>query len=81
MDATPEANMTDNGPRGLTTDRELEILLGETEDDISEKYYGVVVTRVRKRINRLVNKELEGLEAHDTLANELRDGVCAPREE
>ncbi|WP_218836324.1 hypothetical protein [Halorarum salinum] len=56
------------------TDREMEILLGEA--DVSEKYYGVVVTRVRKRINRLGESELEALEAHDTLADELRDAVC-----
>ena len=67
--------MTDGGPRGLMTDREREILLGEA-DDVSEKYYGVVVTRVRKRINRLGDFELEALEAHDSLADELRETVC-----
>lgn len=67
--------MADNdGPRGLMTDRELEILLGEA--DVSEKYYSVVVTRVRKRIERLGDVEIEALEAHDTLADELRDVVC-----
>lgn len=66
--------MAEDGPRGLMTDREREILLGDAE--VSEKYYGVVVTRVRKRINRLGGGELEALEAHDTLADELRDAVC-----
>ncbi len=66
--------MSDDGPRGLMTDREREILLGEA--DVSEKYYGVVVTRVRKRIERLGGSELEALESHDTLADELRDAVC-----
>lgn len=74
MDATAEPTMADDGPRGLMTDREREILLGDA--DVSEKYYGVVVTRVRKRIERLRKEEIEALEAHDTLADELRDAVC-----
>lgn len=74
MDAEAIDGMSDDGPRGLMTDREREILLGEA--DVSEKYYGVVVTRVRKRINKLAEDELEALEAHDTLADELRDAVC-----
>jgi len=64
----------DAGPRALVTDREREILLGEA--DVSEKYYHVVVTRVRKRINRLAD-EIKALESHDTLAEELREVVCA----
>ena len=74
MDATADPDMADDDPRGLMTDREREILLGDA--DVTEKYYGVVVTRVRKRINRLAGEELEALEAHDTLADELREGVC-----
>lgn len=74
MDAEALDGMTDDGPRGLMTDREREILLRDA--DVSEKYYGVVVTRVRKRINRLADEEIEALEAHDTLADELRDAVC-----
>lgn len=74
MEAETQAAMTDDGPRGLMTDREREILLGEA--DVTEKYYGVVVTRVRKRINRLAEEELEALEAHDTLADELREKIC-----
>jgi hypothetical protein len=63
-----------DGPRALVTDREREILLGEA--DVTEKYYHVVVTRVRKRINRLAD-ELDALESHATLAEELRDVVCS----
>lgn len=74
METTADLPMADDGPRGLMTDREREILLGEA--DVTEKYYGVVVTRVRKRIQRLGETELEPLEAHDTLADELRDKVC-----
>lgn len=74
MDAQTVGSMTDDGPRGLMTEREREILLGDA--DVSEKYHGVVVTRVRKRIERLGQEELEALEAHDTLADELREQVC-----
>jgi len=56
------------------TDREHEILMGDA--DVSEKYHGVVVTRVRKRIQRLADLELEALEQHATLADELRSEVC-----
>jgi hypothetical protein len=74
MGAATDEVMSEDGPRGLMTDREREILLDEA--DVSEKYYGVVVTRVRKRIERLAEVELEALEAHDTLADELREAVC-----
>lgn len=74
MERTAQALMADDGPRGLMTDREREILLGDA--DVSEKYYGVVVTRVRKRIERLGDEEIEALEAHETLADELREAVC-----
>ena len=75
MAAPKQRAMADEGgPRGLMTDREREILLGEA--DVTEKYYGVVVTRVRKRINRLGEKEIEALMSHDTLLKELREVVC-----
>lgn len=73
MTAEEPAAMARNS-RGLMTDREREILLGEA--DVTEKYYGVVVTRVRNRIQRLEEAELEALAAHDTLAEELREVVC-----
>lgn len=56
------------------TDREREILLRDA--NVSENYYSVVVTRVRKRIKRLGEKELPALAKHDTLADELREEVC-----
>jgi len=65
--------MTDDGPRALLTDREREILLGNA--DVTEKYYHVVVTRVRNRIDRL-GKELDAINSHDTLGDELREVVC-----
>lgn len=65
--------------RALLTDREREILLGE-DDDVSEKYYSVVVTRVRNKIE-LLEDDLPALEAHDTLGDELRDVVCEDDDE
>lgn len=60
--------------RGLLTDREHEILMSGG-DDVSEKYYGVVVSRVRNKIE-LVGDDIGALEQHDTLAEELREVVC-----
>jgi len=65
--------------RGLLTDREREILLAGGED-VSEKYYSVVVSRVRNKIG-IVDDDLEALEQHDTLAEELRDVVCETDDE
>lgn len=65
--------MAKDGRRALLTDGEREILLGER--DVSEKYYYVVVTRVRKKICQL-ERDIEALEEHDTLGDELRDVVC-----
>lgn len=59
--------------RALLTDKERAILLGE--EDVSEKYYYVTVTRVRKKIGQL-EQDIEALEEHDTLGDELRDVVC-----
>lgn len=59
--------------RALLTEREREILRGEA--DVTEKYYGVVVTRARNKIER-VAADIEALECHDTLADELRAVVC-----
>jgi hypothetical protein len=73
MAATEAADMTEDR-RGLLTDREREILLNDGED-VTDKYYGVVVSRVRKKIE-LVEDDLEALAQHETLADELRDVVC-----
>jgi len=59
--------------RALLTEREREILRGEA--DVNEKYYGVVVTRARNKIERL-SEDIEALAHHDTLADELREVVC-----
>lgn len=62
----------------MLTDDERAILQGEK--DVSEKYYYVVVSRVRNKIGKLVEDDLPALEDHDTLADELRDGVCGSDE-
>jgi len=73
--ATPEEHpMPDKDYRAILTDREKEILRGD--DDVSEKYYYRVITRVRQKIE-LLDEDLELLdEAHDTLGDEMREIVC-----
>ena len=74
MKAVEDASMSDEY-RALLTEREQEILSGDA--DVSEKYYYRVVTRVRKKVER-VERDLEVLdEHHDTLGDELRDVVCS----
>jgi hypothetical protein len=65
--------MADNR-RSLLTEREREILLSGGEE-VSEKYYGVVVSRVRSKIEG-IEGDLSALESHATLADELRKIVC-----
>ena len=59
--------------RALLTDKERAILLGE--EDVSEKYYYVTVPRVRKKIKQL-DRDIEALDEHDSLGDELRETVC-----
>lgn len=65
--------MADEEYRSLLTEREAEILRGDA--DVSDSYYYRVVTRVRGKINGL-ETDIEALENHKTLADELRDVVC-----
>lgn len=79
--ATEESNMGSTEPpsmtedyRAILTEREREILSGEA--DVSEKYYYRVVTRVRRKIEKL-EEDVRVLDRHhDTLGDELREGVC-----
>ena len=64
--------------RALLTDREREIISGEA--DVSDDYRYQTISRVRSRFKRLEG-DLEALEAHGDLADELRDLVCEDREE
>lgn len=66
--------MAEDERRSILTDREKEILAGEV--DVSEKYFYVVVSRVRKKIEGL-EEDIELLDEHyDTLAEELREVAC-----
>lgn len=60
--------------RALLTEREREIVSGEA-DDITDEYRYQTISRVRKRMQRLEG-DLEALEAHGDLADELREIVC-----
>lgn len=59
--------------RALLTDREREIIAGEA--DVSDDYRYQTISRIRKRFKRLED-DLEALETHGDLADELRDIVC-----
>ena len=66
--------MAEKDYRALLTDREREILRGEA--DVSESYRYRVVSRVRKKIQRLED-DVELLETHhQTLHSELRTAIC-----
>lgn len=73
MDTAEQPATSDEGYRALLTDREAEILSGEV--DVNKKYYYRVVTRVRKKIQRLVTEDLPKLDQHDTLGDELREAI------
>jgi len=60
--------------RALLTEREREIVSGDA-DDISNEYRYQTVSRIRSRLQRLED-DIEALEAHGDLADELRDIVC-----
>ena len=59
--------------RALLTDREREIVAGEA--DVSDSYRYQTISRIRKRFKRLEG-DLEALEEHGDLAEELRSEVC-----
>lgn len=59
--------------RGLLTDNERKILL--REKDVSDNHYYTTVSRVRSKI-RQIEEDLEALDAHGELAEELEEVVC-----
>lgn len=59
--------------RALLTEREREIVAGDA--DVSDAYRYQTISRVRSRLDRLAG-DLEALEAHGDLAEELRDRIC-----
>lgn len=60
--------------RALLTEREREIVAGDA--DVSDAYRYQTISRVRSRLDRLAG-DLEALEAHGDLAEELRDRICS----
>lgn len=78
MGATQPGHMADDRYRSLLTPREAEIISGEA--DVNEKYYYRVVSRVRDKIEGLEH-DIEVLEHHDSLADELREVVCETEDE
>lgn len=72
-DATPSI-MAEDERRSILTDREKEILAGDA--DVSEKYYYVVVTRVRNKIQGVEDDLVFLQKHHGDLADELREIVC-----
>jgi len=74
MGATEPKTMTDDR-RALLTPDERAVLMGEREVSDNHKY--TVVSRVRKKVQR-VEQDLEALEEYSDgkLADELRDVVC-----
>jgi len=71
MVASKASTMSDR--RALLTDREREIISAEA--DVSDSYRYQTISRIRARLDRLAG-DLEALEAHGDLADELRDRVC-----
>ena len=64
--------MTDR--RALLTEREREIVSGDA-DDVNDDYRYQTISRIRSRMQQLED-DLEALEAHGDLADELRAIVC-----
>ena len=59
--------------RALLTDREREIVAGEA--DVDDPYRYQTISRVRQRFSRL-DGDLEAMEKHGELADEVREIVC-----
>ncbi|WP_241432977.1 hypothetical protein [Halorubrum tebenquichense] len=71
MAATSTESMADR--RALLTEREREIVAGDA--DVSDSYRYQTISRVRKRFDQL-DDDLDALEAHGDLIDELREVVC-----
>lgn len=67
--------MTDDQYRGLLTDREREILRGDA--DVTDNYRYRVVSRIRKKIERVDDDVQLLADNHETLLEELRSTVCS----
>jgi hypothetical protein len=65
--------------RALLTEREREIISGDA-DDVSDEYRYQTISRIRSRIQR-IEEDLEAMESHGDLADELRELVCTNRDD
>lgn len=74
MVATEAESMTDR--RALLTDRERDIVSGEADVDNDYRYQ--TISRIRARFKRL-DEDLEAMEAHGELAEDLREIICEDR--
>lgn len=59
--------------RALLTKREREVIKGNA--DVDREYRYQLISRVRNRIKR-VEEDLDALDTHDSLGDELREVVC-----
>lgn len=59
--------------RALLTEREREIISGDA--DVSDDYRYQTISRIRQRLEKLED-DIEAMEAHGDLAEELREKVC-----
>jgi hypothetical protein len=66
------ATMSDR--RALLTERERDIVSGEA-DDITDEYRYQTISRIRSRLQQ-VEADLDALDAHGELGDELREIVC-----
>ena len=71
MVASKQSTMTER--RALLTDREREIVAGDAA--VADSYRYQTISRVRARFGRL-EEDLDALEKHGDLADELRDIIC-----
>lgn len=60
--------------RGLLTDREREILMGEA--DVSDNYRYRTISRIRNKIGRIDEDVAILADVRPDLLDELRDAVC-----
>lgn len=75
MVAAKQSTMGDR--RALLTDREREIVAGEA--DVTDDYRYQTISRVRARFDRLAG-DIEAMEKHGALADDLRERVCSDLE-
>lgn len=71
VDAATEA-MADR--RALLTDREREIITGAA--DVTDEYRYQTVSRIRRRLKDRLTDDLDAMDRHGGLGDDVRDIVC-----